>query len=163
YNHRSSLQAHAYTIQAAEKQLAVDLSGYLPHVSAELSFTKFPNLFSSNVFSDFTSLTKTNKIFTVSCDFLLLDFAGPYAQYKVSKEKIEITRLQKERHKKNIRFNIEQSALNAWALQQKEKTAIALNNASTFTINSVQESKNVGLTNTIEWNTNYATYTQNQA
>ncbi|HEV2601549.1 MAG TPA: TolC family protein [Candidatus Babeliales bacterium] len=163
YNYRSSLQALDYTIDAAHKQLAVDLSGYLPHISTEISFTKFPNVFSSNLFSPTTALTKTNKIFNLSCDLLLLDFAGPYAHYKISKQKIDIAQLHKESHKKRIRFEVEQTALNSWALKQKEKTIAALDNASIFSINNAKESKNIGLIDITQWSGQCAAFKQSGA
>ncbi len=151
HKHRPSLESFAFAIQASEYQAKEALSGYFPQISMQ----------------HHTQQSKGDKSphsnTSIKFNQLVYKFGGPLDLFNVGKKETKIVELLTESEKQKIQIEVERTFLDAWLLQQQEKSIKSLHESSNAAYKKAEHQFKIDLLDKKDWLKNSADYAQSLA
>lgn len=111
--HRPDLEALTFAIMAAKSGAKAAIAGYYPTLTVNSNLTQQTG----------ESTFQFGAMFTANQ--LLWSFSGPLQQYKKAKRQAQLSALDRKVQSNVIQLQVEKSFLQAWALQENDRTILA--------------------------------------
>ncbi len=137
--HRPNLEALKFATYANKSASKAELAEYYPKIRLDSSFTQQSH-------QDYPANTTL-----LNTDQLIYSFAGPLQRYKRAKLVAEQTEAEREVQKNNVRLETEKAFLQAWLVQEQQKTIASLARSALHVFDKAKHEHQLELSDKSTW------------